>query len=551
MVIVIECKANARYHESKKRDKYDKYAVDGVINYASHLSREFNVIALAISGSDKKNIKISNFLWLKEYAGYEELNSNTLLRVEDYFNCINNNEKNKKIQISELIKFSKELHNDMRDYAKLSESEKPLLVSGILIALKDPAFMSSYTKETSGRDLANSIISSIKKVLEHSNIEEAKRQNMIQPYSFIQVHPILVKDDVLMTLVNKIEKHVKPFINDKHNIDVLGQFYGEFLKYSAGDKKGLGIVLTPRHITELFVKMAKLTNKSKILDPCCGSASFLISAMVDMIEKCKKDQDSIDCVKKHCLFGVEQQPNMFALASSNMILRGDGKSNLKLGSCFSFFDELKKIGCNVGFINPPYSQKGEGLSELDFVKNLLNVLQSNSICIAIVPMSCGIGNSPIKQQVLDKHTLVAAMSMPDELFYPVGVITQILVFKTGIPHDSNVDTWFGYWKDDGFIKTKNEGRIDKNHKWNEIMSRWLDMYFNNKEIPGYSVKHKVTASDEWCAEAYMETDYTDITETDFIKEMKKYILFKMMNEDKLQSSMRNLSESGDDVIENF
>ena len=123
------------------------------------------------------------------------------------------------------------------------------------------------------------------------------------------------------------------------------------------------------------------------------------------------------------------------------------------------------------------------------------------------------------------------MSMPDGLFYPVGTVPCIMVFTAHTPHNSNIHhkTWFGYWKDDGFVKSKNFGRIDARNTWKKIEDIWLDSFFNRKEIPGLSVLKKVSSADEWCAEAYMETDYSDTSEDDFMDEMKKYVIFRTMN----------------------
>jgi type I restriction enzyme M protein len=42
------------------------------------------------------------------------------------------------------------------------------------------------------------------------------------------------------------------------------------------------------------------------------------------------------------------------------------------------------------------------------------------------------------------------------------------------------------------------------------------------------VKAEVGAEDEWCAEAYMETDYSTLTDADFQKKMNDYIAFKFL-----------------------
>src|SRR5690606_15146281 len=157
--------------------------------------------------------------------------------------------------------------------------------------------------------------------------------------------------------------------------DVVGQFYGEFLKYTGGDKKALGIVLTPRHVTELFAEIANVNKKSKVVDICAGTGGFLISAMRRMMKDAVTEKDRA-AIRKYGLMGVEQQPNMFALAASNMILRGDGKANLHQGSCFddAITKAIKAHGCDTGMLNPPFSQGDADLHELYFVKRMLDCL---------------------------------------------------------------------------------------------------------------------------------------------------------------------------------
>ena len=117
--------------------------------------------------------------------------------------------------------------------------------------------------------------------------------------------------------------------------------------------------------------------------------------------------------------------------------------------------------------------------------------------------------------------------MPNEIFYPVGVITAILVFEAHTPHSNNIKTFFGYFKNDGFVKTKNKGRLDTKKLWSSIKDKWLKAYFNKENIAGLCINKTVAYNDEWCAEAYMETDYTTLTEKDFETEIKKYIAFKL------------------------
>jgi len=365
----------------------------------------------------------------------------------------------------------------------------------------------------------------------------SKIENLTQPFTNIQVHPELRKPThaypkgLLNEIVTMLSEKVMPFLTLYHDFDVVGAFYGEFLKYTGGDGKGLGIVLTPKHVTELFSLIANATKDDKVLDICAGTGGFLISAMTQMMKSATTEAE-IESIKKERLIGVEQNPTMYALAASNMILRGDGKANLYQGSCFDagITKGVKSHNANIGMINPPYAKSKEDLHELRFVEHMLNNLAKGGTGIAIVPISCATAPSEHKRNLLKNHTLEAVMSMPPEVFYPVGVVTCIMVFTSGIPHaTSDKKSWFGYWRNDGFTKTKHLGRIDKHHTWTEIRDRWVDSFRNREVHPGESVTQKVDAEHEWVAEAYMETDYGKLTASDFERVLLDYAMFTLSN----------------------
>lgn len=529
-LMVIECKADTKYHESKNRDMYKDFAVDGALLYGSHLSREFNVITISVSGENEDDAKISTFLYTKKSPTYTDLldeNNQKIKKILSWDRYIDRAKFDPvlaKSRHSDLMRFSHELHDYMRDYAKITEAQKPLLVSGILLALMDRGFEVAY-KKYEGEELASETFNSIKKIIEKAELgdtHETKKQAVINAFSFITHHPELQKIDVkrnespLLHIIRDLHVHVQPFTKDHYDFDIIGNFYGEFIRYTGGDGKGLGIVLTPKHITDLFAELAKLDKNSVVLDICAGTGGFLISAMKKMTEKVSAEEKRK--ILKNSLIGIEQEPQMFALAVSNMILRGDGKTNLYQGSCFddSLFNKIKGKA-NAGFMNPPYSQKGDNLHEWDFIIRMLDGLSKNATGMAIVPMSVAIDTKhPLREKLLSEHRLEAVMSMPDDLFYPIGTVTCIMVFTAHTPHNSDKhhESWFGYWKNDGFRKDKALGRIPTD-KWSKIREEWLDM-FRRKEIIGKSILKKVDANDEWCAEAYLETDFSNLSEANFI-----------------------------------
>lgn len=547
-LLIIECKADTKNHVHKNKEDPVAFAVDGVLHYARFLSKGFNVICVAVSGQTKTHLKISTYLHPKGSDAPKELLTKddsgitNFIPWEDYIEHSTFDKSIQKLKYDELMAFSKDLHDFMRDYAKLTENEKPLLVSGTLIALQNKAFAQSFALHKP-EDLQKEWLRVIKSEIEKTELPKAKKYDMTQPYSAIAVSPTLGRPSdknikakypkgVLHELIKRINEKVSPFIRVYHDYDIVGQFYGEFLKYTGGDKKALGIVLTPWHVTDLFARLANVKKTDTVLDTCAGTAGFLISAMQHMSKHATTKEEK-KRIRHHGLVGVENLPNMYALAASNMILRGDGKANLYQGSCFTpaIIEDIKKHQCNIGMLNPPYSQGSDDLHELVFVKQLLECLVRGGIGIAIVPINCAISPHAIREALMAQHTLEAVMSMPQELFYPVGVVTCVMVWKAGIPHkETNRKTWFGYWRDDGFVKTKHKGRIDLYNKWEKIRDHWVSSFRNREVVPGVSLLKQVTAKDEWVAEAYLETDYSTLTQDIFERELKKYVAFKIMNE---------------------
>lgn len=133
--------------------------------------------------------------------------------------------------------------------------------------------------------------------------------------------------------------------------------------------------------------------------------------------------------------------------------------------------------------------------------------------------------------------------MPAELFHPVGVITCVMVFEAHKPQPKGFKTFFGYFKDDGFLKTKHMGRIDKG-EWTTIRSHWLSLYVNREKEVGLSVLEAVSAEDEWCAEAHMETDYSSVTQDVFEDVVKNYAVFRLLGGDAFSEPM--VEEDDDD-----
>lgn len=531
-VIVIECKADPKKHVSVTLDKYADYAVDGALLYSSFLSAEYDVLAIAVSGETESAIIISHFLQLKGADTAVEFPvGDELLPFSDYVSFIENSDVKYRQDYKALLEFSRSLNNELQA-KKITESERAFLISGVLIGLQNDAFKASMKSHKTGRQLGTALISAINTEFESADLPQDRREVLDLSFSFISKSPALTADhEFFLDLIQSIDENINAFRRTHKFYDVMGQFYIEFLRYANNDK-GLGIVLTPPHVAELFAELAEVDKDSVVFDNCCGTAGLLIAAMGKMVEDAGADSEAIKKIKYTGLVGVEFQPKVYALAVSNMILHGDGKTNLFRGDCFLDTAGAKAMKPTAGLLNPPYKNKTvkSDKEELEFVLNNIRTLEPGSKCVAIVPITCATSPSgdigELKRRLLANHTLEAVMSMPIDLFHnsKTNVVTCVMVFTAHKKHPKGKKTWFGYWRNDGFVKTKHLGRFDQNGTWPAIKEAWLSAYKSRDTVDGISVTKEVGATNEWCAEAYLPANYVDIGE-DALKEAgKRYVL---------------------------
>ena len=326
-VCVIECKSDSSKHISPTGTKYVDYAVDGAKLYADYLSKELDVLYIGVSGRSEEELRINHYLKLRNDKAVEVFNPNALYEFNSYL------EQYKKMRFrvdyDNLIKYTKTLNENLHA-KKIPENTRAILFSGILIALEDDTFYNTYSKYTDAKRLSEFLVNSILEKLEKSNIQKSRVHEMQQAYNFIKSHTALIDEGYLIELVKQVHDEVRPFIKSNEYFDILSHCYVEFLKYANNDS-GLGIVLTPAHIAELFCDIAEVNRNSIVLDNCCGTGSFLVAAMQRMVNDAKGDKATIELIKKRQLVGIEYQDHIFTLGVSNMIIHGDGKTNITKG----------------------------------------------------------------------------------------------------------------------------------------------------------------------------------------------------------------------------
>lgn len=233
MVVIIECKADLKLHESPQRDKPVEYAVDGVLHYARYLSPNYTTIAIAVSGN-KKSSRWTFMLIPKGEVESRDLTTSTgatirhLVPLSDLIAAASFDPAVQSQRTRDLIQFSMDMHVFMRE-AEMSEQEKPLAVAGTLIALANDVFRDTYDKYPAD-ELPAFWMQTIKKEITKAKIPMAKVDNMVQPFTNIEVQPELRKPTkgypkgLLNEIVRQLAERVLPFLTIYHDFDVVGQF---------------------------------------------------------------------------------------------------------------------------------------------------------------------------------------------------------------------------------------------------------------------------------------------------------------------------------------
>lgn len=558
-ILVIEDKASLEKHIfrdsndliSQEIKSIRDYAVNGALFYALHLAEKTSyhkVLAFGVSGNAKRH-RITP-LFVNERGDYMELSDvETFISFNEsnidefYLKEVLREETDVEKTTAEILKDAEKLHNDLRNYGNLTTEQKPLVVSGIMLALREIEYktfsidsLNGDTVKTDGQKIYEAINSN----LQRANVTpDTKRDKLLSQFSVIKdTTKINEKDKVLGKtplkhytefLYNSIYKNIR-YQNTAE--DYLGRFYGEFMSYSGGDGQTLGIVLTPKHITELFCDLADLTPTDKVFDPCCGTAGFLIAAMHKMV-KMADDEAQRRSIRRDQLFGIELQSYMFTIATTNMILRGDGKSNLNnLDFLKQNPKQLQLKGCTVGMMNPPYSQGSKAnpdLYEISFTEHLLDSLSEGARGIVIIPQSSVTGKTAeeknTKANILKHHTLEGVITLNKNTFYGVGTNPCIAIFTAGIPHSDSHKCKFINFEDDGFEVSKHIGLVETTSakdKKQHLLDVWQGRIVAETK---FCVETTIEADDEWLHSFYYFNDEIP-TEKDFENTMADYLTFE-------------------------
>ncbi len=558
-LLVIEDKENLSDHVCRDKEgmislmqnAVKNYAVNGALHYAECIAantKYHKIFAFGVSGKGK-HYRISP-LFVNDRGEYTELpdvetfSSFSPQNIKEYYlREVLKEKTDKEKTTQEILKDAEVLHNDLRNYGNLTNEQKPLVVSGILLALREMEKDAFSIEQLNGAPMktdGEKISAALESNLRRANVTpETKRDKILSQFSVIkdtqkinEIDAVLGKTPLRYYTEFLYDKVFKSIRYNKSPEDYLGLFYGEFMSYSGADGQTLGIVLTPRHITDLFCDLADLQPEDKVFDPCCGTAGFLISAMHKMVNK-TEDETVRSKIRRDQLFGIELQSYMFTIATTNMILRGDGKSNLSnLDFLKQKASQLQLKGCTVGMMNPPYSQgskKNPELYEIYFTEHLLDSLVEGGRCVVIVPQSAVTGKSKeeqnIKRNILKKHTLEGVITLNKETFHGVGTNPCIAVFTAGRPHPHDKICKFINFENDGYEVAKHVGLVETVSA-KDKRQHMLDVWFDRIEADTkFCVKTTIEADDEWLHSFYYFNEEIP-TKKDFENTMADYLTFE-------------------------
>ncbi len=474
------------------------YAVNGAVHYANallHYTSYTDIIAIGITGNkdSKGNIEHEIGVYYVSKSNYGagqkigEFTDLSFLAPKNFDAFI---EKVKHLQLSlkelEAIKEQKEreidaslvkLNNDIYENEKgLGEKDRIYLVAATIMATigipnKVPILEKEELKSQAfegGRD-GDILLGRIKAFLSEKNIPQKKKDFIIRTLQNTltteNINKITNGESQVKRVFSKIVDDIGIYYKIGLTTDFTGKLFNEMYGWLGFSQDKLNdVVLTPSYIATLLVKLARVNKDSYVWDFATGSAGLLVAAMNEMLKDAKDSIDSPDelaqkqlKIKAEQLLGVELLPDIYMLAILNMILMGDGSSNILNEDSFDFDGKYgfgktdEKFPADAFVLNPPYSADGNGMN---FVQNALDMMNKGYAAI-IIQNSAGSGKAvDINKKILKKHTLIASIKMPVDIFIgKSSVQTNIYVFRVNEPHQKDEMVKFIDFSNDGYTRS--------------------------------------------------------------------------------------------------
>jgi len=553
-----------------------KYAVNGAIHYANallHYTSYQEIIAIGMTGykdeqgdikheigvyfvSGKKNYgvgqKIDNyndfsFLKSDNFDEFIQKAKNTQTPPEQL--VIIKHEKEQEIDKS-LTKLNNEIYNEEKG---LGEETRMYLVFAAILATIDNKNNTSITEENSKifnhKSLSGGevILNKIQEFLNYRKLPQIKKDFVIKVLTVILLDENINKIDeekgesqlkrVFIKIIDQIGLYYKIGLTT----DFTGKLFNEMYNWLGFSQDKLNdVVLTPTYISTLLVKLARVDKDSFVWDFATGSAGLLIAAMNEMLEDAKSIKSPDERIQKELqikaqqLLGIEILPEIYMLAILNMILMGDGSSNILNEDSIKDFKNKEKFPADAFILNPPYSASGNGMV---FVQKALNMMNKGYASI-IIQNSAGSGKAvQYNKEILKKHTLLASIKMPIDIFIgKASVQTNIYVFKVGEAHHKDEMVKFIDFSDDGYTRTNRKKASNNLKDTNQAKKRYEELVnlvrFGQSKLSIFTKKEYFegnidpTNGADWNQSAPIDTKPTL---EDFKKTVSDYLAWEVTN----------------------
>ena len=477
----------------------NSFAVNGAVHYANallHHTSYTDIIAIGMTGYKDERGNIQHQIGVY-YVSKSNLGAGQ--KVDDFsdfsflapknFDAFIHKVKTLELTQEEIDKLKEQrekeidtslrkLNHDIYENEKgLGENDRVYLVAASIIAtlgipgkvapLEKSDLKSSIEKGNSDGDI---VVRKIKSFLDEKDIPKEKKDLIVRTLENTltteNINKIEEGESQLKRVFTKIVDDLGIYYKIGLTTDFTGKLFNEMYGWLGFSQDKLNdVVLTPSYVASLLVKLARVNKDSYVWDFATGSAGLLVAAMNEMLNDAKNTITSPDellqkeiKIKAEQLLGLEFLSSVYMLAILNMILMGDGSSNIlnkdsltDFDGNYGFGDTDSKFPADAFVLNPPYSANGNGMN---FVERALSMMNKGYASI-IIQNSAGSGRAKdYCKRILEKHTLIASIKMPVDIFIgKSNVQTNVYVFKVNEKHHKDEIVKFIDFSNDGYTRT--------------------------------------------------------------------------------------------------
>ena len=501
---LVKLDANGHVENKNKKNEplfknINSYAVNGAVHYANailHLTNFTDIIAIGVTGYKDDfgelqhqigvyYVSKNNFGMGQKVGDFSDLsflapqNFDAFIETVESLNLTQEEIDQIKEQREREISISlTRLNNDIYQNEKgLGENDRIYLVAASIIAtlgvpgkvtpLEKSDLKSSSEKGNTDGDI---IVRKIKAFLNERNLPEGKKQLIVRTLENTlttdNINKVENGESQLKRVFTKIIDDLGIYYKIGLTTDFTGKLFNEMYSWLGFSQDKLNdVVLTPSYVARLLVKLARVNKDSYVWDFATGSAGLLVAAMNEMLIDAKNSISSpAELAKKEMfikakqLLGIELLPSVYMLAILNMILMGDGSSNIinedslkEFDGNYGYSDKKDKFPADAFVLNPPYSANGNGMN---FVEKALSMMNRGYAAI-IIQGSAGTGKAiEYNKRILKRNTLLASIKMPIDLFIgKSNVQTYIYVFRVNEAHKKDDIVRFIDFSNDGYTRT--------------------------------------------------------------------------------------------------